>query len=157
MKKSVLAVALMLASITSKAEVTRVECPAFAGVSTCYSMGNLDESPLGISLAGSSCAKPNLRSTAPIYFKDTYYFSITRPVDISLNIQPRTTNRLRISVYTPTLESDGISALFNGTLPSYTLQQLSPNNYAVTIKGVGTGVGSGICSYRADFNTTLNQ
>lgn len=151
MKKTVLALLLLTANIAS-AEVTRVECPAFAGVSTCYSLGNLDEAPLGISLLGSSCGRVSLRSTAPIYFKDTYYFTLTKESNLNLQLEPRTTNKLRISIYTPTLEGEGVSALFNGAIPSYNLQQLAPANYSVTIKGYGAGVGTGICGYRVNFN-----
>lgn len=153
MKKTLLtALLLLLTSSIASAEVTRVECPAYAGVSTCYSLGNLDEAPLGISLTGSSCGRISLRSTAPIYFKDTYYFTLTKESNLTLQLEPRTTNRLRISIYTPTLEGDGVSALFNGSMPTYNLQQLAPTNYSVTIKGYGAGTGVGICGYRVTFN-----
>ena len=151
MKSAVLA-ALLLTTSIAHAEVTRVECPAYAGVSTCYSLGNLDEAPLGISLQGSSCGRISLRSTAPIYFKDTYYFTLTKESNLNLLLEPRTTNKLRISIYTPTLEGEGIAALFNGAMPTYNLQQLAPASYSVTIKGYGAGVGVGICGYRINFN-----
>ena len=153
MKQTLLA--LLLASTLAQAEVTRIDCPpsAFTGVRTCYSLGVLDEATQGISLTGSSCAKSNPRNTAPLYFMDSYYFTLSKEANLNVELQPRTTNRLRVNIYTPTVEQDGVSALMNGAFPAYSLQQLEAGNYSVTIKGVGTGVGAGVCGYRVNFGS----
>lgn len=162
--KAALAIALALSATLAQAEVTRIDCPpsVFSGARQCYSLGNLDESQLGIALTGSSCAKSNPRNTAPSYFQDTYYFSLTKLANLSLDLQPKTSGRLRVAIYTPTvaiytptIELEDISALLNGTFPNYTLTQLEPANYSITVKGTGTGVGAGVCGYRATFNTDI--
>lgn len=152
--KKYLALLLLVSSI-AQAEVIKLECPPsnkIGLVQTCYHLGDLSAEPLGVSVSGSSCTKSSLRSTAPLYFQDSYVFTLSNEANVHLNLQARTTNRLRISLYTPTIKIDGINALANGLYPDYNFQTLGANQYVVTVNGVGTGVGSGICGYTAKFN-----
>lgn len=148
-----LLLATLLAVNLAHAEVIKLDCPAKLGVvQTCYHLGNLNEAELGVTVKGSSCAKPSLRSTAPLYFQDTYIFTASDDSSVAVNLQARTTNKLRVALYTPTIAVDDISALANGAYPNYAFEALAAGQYVVTVKGVGTGVGSGVCGYTASFS-----